>query len=262
MSNGWNFFKFGLIVTGDGERDFAPRLFKDLTSTGKCTFVILRQTGQRNPIGAKKQLAYIKTGKKIPDKDAEIICEARGWLLAEPSRHVIWLDDLESSQRQNAHSKFQRLRKAIDVVLARNPKLRERFAVHFFVNMVEAYYFACVDVVNQVLGLSLSALETDCENIEHPKGELKRAMRNLGLGKSFDEKVDGERIVESIALEQVLNRPLHCRALRTLVAWCCEVIGEPRTERFQLSGGLYWDVTAQQLRSPPPVEKIGPLDPG
>lgn len=118
MSNGWSFFKFGLIVTGDGERDFAPRLFKDLASTGKCTFVILRQTGQRNPISAKKQLAYIKTGKKIPDKDAEIICMARGWLLTDPSRRVIWLDDLESSQRQNAHSKFQRLRQALMLSLA------------------------------------------------------------------------------------------------------------------------------------------------
>ena len=41
---------FGLIVTGKGEREHLPKLFKSLTETGICTFEAIRFVEQRGPI--------------------------------------------------------------------------------------------------------------------------------------------------------------------------------------------------------------------
>lgn len=260
MSDEWTFIKFGLIVTGKGEAQFAPKFLRAITTTKRCSFSVLRPIGQRIPIGADKQRVYIKTGKKIPDRDAMVGAQVRGWLLQDAAHRVLWIDDLEAPQRGNALNKFRRLRDAVDVMLNHLVELKTRFSVHFFVNMVEAYYLPCTEIVNEVLGVSMTPPNCDCENIRHPKENLKSAMKQSHCERSFHEKHDGELIVSRISLDEILSNPRTCRALRTLVAWCWETIGETRTQRFRLCDGIYWDVTASQLRDPPSPELIGPLD--
>jgi hypothetical protein len=260
MSDDWKFIKFGLIVTGKGEREFAPSLFRAITDSGKCTFVVIRQAGQRAPVSQRTQLAYNKTGRQIPDKDAEIGADARRWLFNDPANRLIWIDDLEASQRDTAQSKYQRMRNAVDTMLNPHPEVKVRFSVHFFVNMIEAYYFASIETVNQALGLSLELRNDDCENIRHPKDKLKSAVKQLGQNQSFDEVEDGKRVVTQLRLDEILDNPLTCRGLRTLVAWCWEAIGETPTSRFRLNEGIYWDITATQLSTPPPQQLIQPLD--
>lgn len=254
----WKFIKIGLVVTGEGEREFAADLFQSILETGKCTFPILRQTGQRRAIRDERQRAYNATGKVIPDRDAEIGAQIRGWLRQNDSHFAIWLDDLESAHRSEAAGKFSRLRKAVDVMLAKEPKLKPRFSAHLLVNMLEAYYFAQASAVNEVLETTLTNHVGDCENIPHPKNELKRLAR--AAGKSFDEKADGAKIVPKLDIESILGNPNSCRALRTLVAWCWEALGEARTDRFQLNDGIYWDITARQLCEQPAPDRILPLE--
>lgn len=67
------FFRFGLIVTGKGERDHLPRLFRSLTTTKVCHFEVIRFIGQRSPRSEKRRLKMVGHGKTIPDKDTEEI---------------------------------------------------------------------------------------------------------------------------------------------------------------------------------------------
>ena len=60
-----------------------------------------------------------------------------------------------------------------------------KVAVHFLVNMLEAYYFADSKAVNGVLGTDLEDFEGDVETIRHPKNDLKRRHA------PFDEKEHG-----------------------------------------------------------------------
>lgn len=156
-----------------------------------------------------------------------------------------------------AAEKFQRLRSTIDTMLANEVALRSNASVHFFVNMLEAYYFAHVDAVNEVLAINLAEHAGDCENIVHPKNELKRLAKQAGV--PFDERSNGAEIVPKLNLDQILSNPQTCRALRTLVAWCWEAVGETRSEKFRLTDGVYWDITAGQLSDLPAVERISPL---
>lgn len=70
----WPFYHFGLIVTGQAERECLPALFRSIAATGKCRFEVIRRVGQRSAIrSAKRQLKMAGSGKKIPDKDEEEI---------------------------------------------------------------------------------------------------------------------------------------------------------------------------------------------
>ena len=186
------FFNFGLIVTGKGEREHLPKLFRSLMATGICTFDVIKFIGQRRPItSAKRKLKMVGEGKTIPDKDAtEIGFPARGHLSADQCHLVVLVDDLEHDRRAQAQQVFDRYRLALDTILTNDQK--HRAAVHFLVNMLEAYYFADAKAVNAVSGLDppLEDYQGDVEIITHPKADLKR------LYPGFREVDDGGRILD------------------------------------------------------------------
>ena len=81
-SSEWQFFKFGLIVTGKGEEKFLPRLFRSLMEGGHCSFEVICRIGQRDPITSKKRiLKMVGSNKAIPDRDeSQIGYPARRYL--------------------------------------------------------------------------------------------------------------------------------------------------------------------------------------
>ncbi len=227
------FFHFGLIVTGVGERDHLPKLFRSLMTSGVCTFQVIGRIGQRGPItSSKRKLELVGSGKTIPDKDAtEIGLSARRYLSGEPCRLVVLIDDLEHDRRGIAQQVFNRYRLAMDTMLPLAQ--RQRAAVHFLVNMLEAYYFADAAAINAVLELQppLEDYAGDVETITHPKGELKR--RYPG----FDEVRHGGEILGCLDVERVLARPDTCSWLRTLFAWCVKALERsPVYEAVSVSG--------------------------
>ena len=183
----------------------------------------------------------IGSGKTIPDKDAENIgFPARAFLSSETD-FVILVDDLEADRAGEIRQIFDRYRLALDTIL--QPDQAHRASVHFFVNMLEAYYFADARAVNAVLGTELEDYEGDAEAIRHPKNELKKLYRG------FDEMEHGCRILDTLKASHVLSRKDTCASLRTMFAWICKVIGEPEGETYQLLEGCYSDVTGDQLRT-------------
>ena len=236
----WKFFTFGLIVTGKGEEQFLPRLFRSLEETGHCRFEVIRRINQRSPITAtRRQLKMVGVGKKIPDKDeTEIGLPARRYL-AEDATFVILVDDLEADRAPQAAEVYRRYRDALDTILT-EPQ-RRRASVHFFINVLEAYYFADAKAINEVLGTDLQDPEGNVETIRHPKNLLKK--HHPG----FDEVADGEAIVGKLDLPHVLSRPETCAALRALFGWCSKAIGEAPGDRFQLVRGSYHELTRGQI---------------
>lgn len=251
----WRLVHIGLIVTGRGEEEFVRDFLRQLQDTGHCHVKVLRFVGQRNPQSESNRQKALAAGTVIPDSDEKIGLEIRRWLTKSELHYAIWIDDLESAMRPLAKEKFERLRIAVDTLLNPVPKCKNRYGVHFFVNMLEAYYFADIDAVNSALNLALQPHAGDCENIRHPKNELK----SLVSPQAFDEKEDGARIVSSLDIDKVLDNPEHCRALRTLFAWCWEAMGFERGDRFRLADGQYWEVTVGQFVTRPPEQQIGSL---
>lgn len=247
-STACQFFHFGLIVTGEGERGHLPKMFKSLMATGICIFQVIRFTGQRGPITSpKRKLEMVGSGKIIPDKDeSEIGIPARRYLQASLCHLVVLVDDLEHDRRDQARQVFDRYRLALDTVLTVEQKRRS--AVHFLVNMLEAYYFADAKAINIALGLSLQDCQGDVEDIPHPKADLK------ALYPGFDEIVDGSRILEILDVEHVLSRPDTCAWLRTMFAWCVKALecypcsaSLPLADKYRLRDGKLSDVTRSQL---------------
>ena len=180
----WRFFRFGLIVTGKGEEECLPTLFRSLEATGRCHFRVIRRIGQRSPIqSSRRQLRMIGTGKLIPDRDAEEIGLPSRRFLSSDDRYVLLIDDLEEGRSTHIQQIFDRYRLALDTMLTENQA--HRASVHFLVNMLEAYYFADAQAVNSVLGTDLVDFEGDVETIPNPKRNLKN------LWRGFDEKRRG-----------------------------------------------------------------------
>ena len=239
---GWDFFHFGLIVTGKTEEECLPRLFRSISATGRCSFKVIRRIGQRSPIGSpKRRLRMIGSGKTIPDKDAEAIGLPAHTFLSSETHFVILVDDLGADRAGEIQQIFDRYRLALDTILL--PDRARRASVHFLVNMLEAYYFADARAVNAVLGIGLEDYEGDVETIRHPKHELKKLYRG------FDEMEHGCRILDTLRVCHVLSRRDTCASLRTMFAWICRIIGEPEGETYQLLEGRYSDVTGDQLRT-------------
>lgn len=141
------FFHFGLIVTGETEKKHLPKLFKSLMETGICTFVVIHFVGQRSHITSEKRKIYMTgRGKVIPDRDEDIGLKARSFLDEKLCHFVILIDDLESSRRDQAQQIFARYRSAFKIILTDTQ--HKRAAIHFLVNMLEAYYFADVNSLN------------------------------------------------------------------------------------------------------------------
>jgi hypothetical protein len=243
-----SFFHFGLIVTGRGEREHLPKLFNSLMATRICRFAIIRFIGQRGPIiSDKRKLKMVGEGKTIPDKDAtEIGLAARRHLMADQCHLVVLVDDLEHDRRAQAQQVFDRYRLALDTILTDDQKCRA--AVHFLVNMLEAYYFADARAVNAVLDLDppLEDYQKDVETIRHPKARLKEKCPD------FREVDDGGRILDCIDIEHVLSRPDTCAWLRTLFAWCVKALErcpyfEPLSvPDYRLRDGILSDITRAQ----------------
>ena len=164
----WRFVYFGLIVTGKGEKEFLPDLFRSVAASGRCTFKVICRIGQRGPVTSpKRKLRMLGSGKAVPDRDAsEIGLPARGFLSSH-DRYVLLVDDLEADRSQVMQEVFGRYRAALDTVLSEDQA--RRAAVHFFVNMLEAYYFADTRAVNDVLDTELADFAGDVESIRHPK---------------------------------------------------------------------------------------------
>jgi hypothetical protein len=236
----WRFRKFGLIVTGTGERDFLPRLFHALTAFG-CGFRVIAKVGQRSPItSSKRTRKMVGTGKTIPDKDAtEIGIPARKWLEASDT-HLLLIDDLEHDRRGRERAVFDRYRGALDTMLVTQAQ-RRRASVHFLVNMLEAYYFADAAAINAVLGTTLSDWVGDVEDIRHPKNDLK------ALPGAFDEVKHGKAILGILNVEHVLDDRATCGSLRVLFAWCIGAMGPRCGDRFRLESGVHDVVTGPQL---------------
>jgi hypothetical protein len=213
--------QFALIVSGHGERDFLPSLFRTLMGRANCSFRVLRRIGQRSPITSQeRQLRMAGSGLIIPTKDEqEIGLPARGFLRNQSCRFVLLVDDIEGGRRPQLTEAFARYRKALDTML--RPDERARAAVHFFANMLEAYYFAHSAATNGALRCQVLPQDYagDVEQIAHPKNELKR------LFCGFDERAHGAEIVAALDLDHVLARPETCSFLRSLFGWCVEKLG-------------------------------------
>ncbi len=244
------FFHFGLIVTGKGEREHLPKLFRSLRDTGTCSFKVIRFIGQRDPITSiRRKLKMVGEGKTIPDRDAtEIGFPARGFLSAGQCRLIVLVDDLEHDRRAQAQQVFDRYRLALDAILT---DAQKRWAsVHFLVNMLEAYYFADARAVNEALNLAppLSDCEEDVEEIRNPKSELRK------LYPEFKEVEDGGKILDLIDIEHVLSRPDTCAWLRALFAWCVKVLEQnpsykslSLSDKYRLRDGALSPITRTQL---------------
>lgn len=250
MSRPCSFIHFGLIVTGKTEAAHLPNLFRSLMATGMCHVQVIRLSGQRAPrTSSKKRAKMVRSGKSIPTKDEqEIGLPARRYLHEQPCRFVILIDDLEHDRRSQAQQLFDRYRLALDTMLTEEQQ--HRAAVHFLVNMLEAYYFADAQAVNQALGLTLLTEDypDDVETIRHPKRELKK------LYPTFREIEDGAKILERLNVEHVLSAPNNCAWLRTLFAWCVKALERhphhqywALSEQYQLPSGKLSDITRSQL---------------
>ena len=243
----WRFFHVGLIVTGEGEEEFLPRLFRSLAATGKCSFTVIRRIGQLSPIRSeKRRLQMIGTGKRIPNQDAEKIGLPARRFLSSEDRFVLLIDDLEADRSDDIQQVFDRYRRALDTMLTKAQACRA--SVHFLVNMLEAYYFADARAVNAALGTELDDYEGDVETIRHPKKELKR------ICPGFDERKHGRLIVERLDIFHVLSRMEACCSLRTIFAWIYKAIGEPDGEIRLLLDGCHNKVTKWQICALPSGE--------
>ncbi len=247
------FLRFCLIVTGKGEKEFLPQLFAPLRETGICTFKVCERIGQRGPITSPKREAHMAgKGQRIPTLDEERISfPVRRILQQEACTFVILIDDLENYWRDQAQEKFNRYREAVDALLEKQPELKQRASVHFLVNMLEAYYFADAAALNACLQLDLADFEGDVETLTHPKNQLK------GLYKGFDEVEDGENIIGRLQIDHILADPQSCGALRTLFAWCIEILQDHYKfpeyltlpiEGYHLQDGIYYNITSGQLQ--------------
>ncbi len=245
-----NFVRFGLIVTGRGEREFLPSLFREVMARANCTFEVIRKSEQLSPITSERRiLKMVGRGQTLPTLDQEQFgLPALGFLRRFPNSYVIVIDDLESSRRNLAQAIFQRYRNALDGVLGRL-ELQSRACIHFLVNMLEAYYFADSSAVNACAGRTVLTADfaSDVESIGHPKNDLKY------LWNGFDEVEHGSQIVRKLDLTHVLAEPSRCCWLRNLFDWCVvrlieetAIHDESLIELFQLPAGCRERLTANQ----------------
>jgi hypothetical protein len=239
------FARFGLIVTGEAEERFLPKLFKAFPRRAPCHFEVIRRIGQRSPRSSGRQLAMVGSGKQVADRDmTDFGFPARSYLERHGERaHVLVVDDLEWDRRAAHREVFERYRRTLDAALF-DPRQRCRAGVFFLVMMLEAYYFADSRTLCEVLGLAelpQRLRDVDVETIRHPKSELK------ALVQGFREIEDGGRIIERIDVEVILANPERCAALRTLFVWCARALGLQGDEPPDRLEGSLCPVTRGQL---------------
>ena len=247
---------FGLLVTGEGERKYLHRLFRELTATGVGHFEVIRKIEQLTPrTSRQRRIEVVGTNQRIPTKDEErISLPARNFLQEKgPCSFALLIDDLEHDRRDQVQAVFERYRDALEQALDEEQK--RRVAVHFLVTMLEAYFFADAQAVNQVLDCTppLEDYPGDVEQIRHPKGELKRRCRG------YSETETMGAILSLLDVSHVLARPDTCAALRALFDWCvCQmqthtadilhISFDELRQRLHLDDGVLHPVTKHQCR--------------
>jgi hypothetical protein len=253
----WPIYRFGLLVTGKGERKHLLKLFRSLQATQLCKFKVDQRIKQRSPITSQRRQRGFKKlslkGKGIPKDDEMLALRVRGYMINDQYDYVLLIDDLEYDQRPVAQEKFNRYREAIDYLLKDEQK--SRVAVHFLVNMLEAYFFADANAINAVLGCNppLEDHQGDVEEIRNPKRELKNLKKRCDV---YSETQNAGEILEQLRVEHILSRPDACASLRTLFAWCVNKLeAHPQSDyfeslnlgqKFRLDNGRLWDVTRHQ----------------
>lgn len=208
------FLHVDLLVTGQAEEDHLPKLFSKLeSSTRICRFAVKRRISQFSPRSEKRQLGMVgHRGHRIPDRaQSDISIPARMFLRNHPDRYLVLIDDLEHDRRGQAESIFELYRESLDLHL--NASEKPRAAVHFLVNMLEAYFFADPVAMNRALGLDIEAHDGDVEDIRNPKRRLKQHFSN------YRERHHGGQILEQLDLHKVLGNPGTCAWLRSCVSW-------------------------------------------
>ena len=242
---GWAFSRVGLIVTGETEEQCLADFFRILTCQGTCNFRVIRRVGQRSPITSQKRKhKMVGSGKTIPDSDAEEIGLTARRFMTNGGDYVMLVDDLEFERAAHASAVFDRYRRALDSMLPAN--LRGMAAVHFFVCMLEAYYFADSNALNGVLGTDCQDFDGDVETIRNPKANLRV------LYPGFDEKGHGPLIVGTLDVMHVLAREDSCASLRTMFAWAIEAV----SSAVALPDGPLFDVTKAQIATLRQAKKI------
>ena len=208
----WAHVKFGLIVTGQAEEQCLADLFRILASQANCSFRVIRRIGQLSPITSEKRIQkMVGTGKKLPGRDTEDIGFPARHFLCSGGNFVILVDDLEAGRSEQVNAVFTRYRAALDIIL--KDSMSARAAVHFLVNMLEAYFFADTNATNKVLGTDLEDFDGDVETIQHPKNKLK------SLHAGFNAKEHGPLIVRHLDVPHVLASRNSCASLRTMFKW-------------------------------------------
>ena len=156
--------RFGLIVTGKGEEESLPQFFRVLMAKAYCVFTVIRRVGQRNPITAPTRLLrMVGNRQRIPTRDEEEIgLPVLLFLRRHRGSYAMVVDDLEGTHRDIAAQVFARYRTALNEALTTS-NLHKREAVHFLVNMLEAYYFADSRAVNSVAGAEVIAGDSPIE---------------------------------------------------------------------------------------------------
>ncbi|MGB1253076.1 MAG: hypothetical protein ACPG8W_20855 [Candidatus Promineifilaceae bacterium] len=243
-------FVFILFVTGRGEEKHLPKMFGSIANSGLCSFVVKEFIGQRKPITSQKRTArMVGTGKVVTDKDFAKFAPARRYISASSCNRILFIDDLEESSRHEVDEKFARYRTVLNTVLGEH---KERAAVHFLVNMLEAYFFAHPDAVNIALELEppLEPYDGDVETIIHPKNRLKKIVP------AYNEVDSAGSILEYLDLDEVLSEPKACAFLRTCIKWVVDELRsypDPATfknqnfdERFHLQVGTLSQTTMSQ----------------
>ncbi|ODA33683.1 DUF4276 family protein [Planctopirus hydrillae] len=259
--SGWRQIHLKLFVTGEGEETFLATFFRQLRHFESGEVIITADYAFPQITVSTNAKKLAKHGKEVLEKiDKATVKKIRPWLLTSTGHYAVLVDDLETERRFLAESQFNFYQEQIHRILDAQPEIKNRFSVHFFVNMIEAYYFKHPEVVNQVCKTLLGEYPGDVENIRHPKQEIDKAIRSIDPKEKFREIKHGASIAKKLDLRKVLENPQHCRALRTLVAWIWEAMGRKRSQEYQLEQGLYWDVTVTQLAAQPPASQIRPLD--
>jgi len=192
-----------------------------------------------------------RTGKRIPNIDFEqISAPARRYLHDNKCSRIILIDDLEWSDQWEPGQIFERYRAALDAGLP--DALRYRASVHFLVRMLEAYFFAHPDALNNALDLTppIMQYDGDVEAIRNPKSELRQ------LFPDYNERHHAGLILDRLDLDIVLSNPEYCSSLRTCVKWIVDQLkAYPDQEifdafnfdeRFHLQEGRLYPVTANQ----------------
>lgn len=244
-----------MVVTGHAEAEVIPAwVGRIVQGFGQPVRPRLLRTSERPRERIRK-----RGGLAEPVRKHLEIVQTIGTLRRPYSLLVI--DDLEHDDRAHATPGLQYWRNLLQGFAAQRDV---SVGVHFLVNMLEAYFFAQASKINEhyrernQIELSLRDHLGDVENLPSPKGTLKDHIA-VHRGCGYSETDDGVQISRRVDLKVVLQDPMKCRSLRTLVAWIHEQAGQPRGDDYQLANGQYWDVTVDQLRERPPAEQIGPL---